>query len=83
MVRHKSLDEEAVRPTLYSSLEPRATGTVFAALQADTDPLATVGAVRAAVREIDPRLPIDDVRTLDARRRRLRGRGVRRRPPGT
>jgi putative ABC transport system permease protein len=36
-------------------------------LQADGDPLAIVGAVRATVREIDPRLPISDVRTLDAR----------------
>jgi putative ABC transport system permease protein len=66
-VRHNSLDEEAVRPTLYFSLEQRATGTIFAVLQADGDPLATVGAVRATVREIDPRLPIYDVRTLDAR----------------
>jgi putative ABC transport system permease protein len=66
-VRHNSLDEEAVRPTLYFSLEQRATGTVFAVLQADGDPLTAVGAVRAIVREIDPRLPIYDVRTLDAR----------------
>ena len=66
-VRHNSLDEEAVRPTLYFPLEQRATATVFAVLQADGDPLSAVGAVRAAVREIDPRLPIYDVRTLDAR----------------
>jgi predicted permease len=66
-VRHNSLEEEAVRPTLYFSLEQRATGTVFTVLQADGDPLSTVGAVRATVREIDPRLPIYDVRTLEAR----------------
>ena len=66
-VRHNSLDEEAVRPTLYFSLEQRATDTVFAVLQADGDPLSIIGNVRTAVRDIDPRLPIYDVRTLEAR----------------
>jgi putative ABC transport system permease protein len=66
-VRHNSLDEEAVRPTLYFALEQRATDTVFAVLQADGDPLGIVGNVRTAVRDIDPRLPIYDVRTFEAR----------------
>jgi putative ABC transport system permease protein len=66
-VRHNSLEEEAVRPTLYFPLEQRPTGTVFAVVQAEGDPLTTVATVRATVREIDPRLPIYDVRTLDAR----------------
>jgi putative ABC transport system permease protein len=66
-VRHNSLDEEAVRPTLYFPLEQRATDTVFAVVQADGEPLTTLGAVRSAVQDIDPRLPIYDIQTMEAR----------------
>jgi putative ABC transport system permease protein len=73
-VRHSSLDEETVRATVYVSLEQRATGTVFAVLQTDGDPLATVGAVRSAVQDLDPRIPIYDIRTMEARLRDSVGR---------
>lgn len=66
-VRHDSLDEQTVRPTVYVSLGQRATGTVFAVLQADGDPLTAVGAVRSAVQDIDPGIPIYDIQTMEAR----------------
>ena len=58
---------ETVRTTVYVSLEQRATGTVFAVLQTDGDPLTTVGAVRSAVLDMNPQIPIYDIRTMEAR----------------
>src|SRR5262249_48088205 len=68
-VHHDALDA-VPRGTLYFPLAQRATASAFAVVHADTDPLATVPAVRAAVQAIDPGLPVYDVKALSDRLRR-------------
>lgn len=65
-VHHDSLDT-APRGTVYVPLAQRATASAFAVVHTDGDPLAMIPAVRAAVRAIDPDLPVYDVRALDQR----------------
>jgi predicted permease len=65
-VHHDALDVEP-RGTVYVPLPQRATGSLYLVVRAGADPLSLVTAVRAAVRAIDPELPIYDVRTLDDR----------------
>jgi putative ABC transport system permease protein len=65
-VHHDSL-EETVRPTLYLALAQRPTSSAFAVVRAGGDPSRLAAEARAAVRAIDPLLPIYDTRTLEAR----------------
>ena len=65
-VKHDSL-EAATRGTVYVPLPQRPTTSVFAVLRTDGDPMTTVAGVRAAVKRLDPDLPLDDVATLRGR----------------
>ena len=65
-VHHDSLDKTP-RGTLYFPLAQRATTSIFAVLHTDADPLGVLPLARAAVRAVDPALPVVDARTLDDR----------------
>ena len=65
-VHHDSLDT-APRGAVYLPLAQRATASIFAVILTAGDPLALLASVRAAVRELDPALPVFDARTLDDR----------------
>jgi putative ABC transport system permease protein len=65
-VHHDALDA-VPRGTLYFPLAQRATASAFAVIHADGDPAALAPAVRAAVRSIDPALPVFDIRALEER----------------
>lgn len=70
-VRHNGLTTES-KPGFYATMAQfsRSPGTTVRSMslviRAAGDPTALVGPIRAALREIDPRLPIAEVRTLDA-----------------
>jgi putative ABC transport system permease protein len=65
-VKHDSL-EAATRGTVYVPLRQRPTTSVFAVLRTDGDPMTTVADVRAAVKRLDPDLPLYDVASLRGR----------------
>ena len=65
-VHHDSLDD-APRGTVYFPLAQRATTSVFVVLHTAADPLAVLPSARAALRALDPALPVFDARTLDDR----------------
>jgi len=65
-VKHDSL-EAASRGAVYVPLAQRPTTSVFAVLRTEGDPMRTVTAVRAAVKRLDPDLPLYDVATLRGR----------------
>jgi putative ABC transport system permease protein len=65
-VHHDALDIEP-RGTLYLPLAQRPTNSSFAIVHTDGDPLTQLTAVRAAIHDIDPQLPIFDVQLLDVR----------------
>jgi len=58
-VHHDSLDEPS-RGTVYLPLAQRTTASPFAVVYTDGDPLGVLSSVRAAVRAIDPELPVFD-----------------------
>jgi predicted permease len=69
-VRHNAiLEEPRAEMYLAHAQWPRETGSATRAMgvavKTRTDPLAFVQSVRAAVRELDPNLPISDVRTME------------------
>ena len=70
-VRHNALTGE-VKPQFYAPLAQFAVSpgntmrTMSLAVRTDGDPAALVGPVRAALRELDPRLPVSDVRPMTA-----------------
>jgi len=53
------------QPVLYVSSEQHPQGTVSLVIRADATPQAIVPAIRTAFREIEPTLPIPDLRPLD------------------
>jgi putative ABC transport system permease protein len=65
-VHHDSLDK-APRGTVYFPLAQRATASIFAVLHTDGNPIAVLPSARAAVRAVDPALPVFDARTLEER----------------
>ena len=65
-VHHDSLDQ-APRGTVYFPLAQRATTSVFVVVHTTDDPLGVLPSARAAVRALDPALPVFDARTLDDR----------------
>jgi len=62
-VRHESLAEPG-RETLYVPYRHEATRSVSLVVRTDQDPRTLAPALRAAVRAIDPQLPIQELRTL-------------------
>ena len=54
-------------PEVYAAYQQEPEGDVNLALQSDTDPLALVGPVKAAVRPVDPAQPVYNVATMDQR----------------
>jgi predicted permease len=65
-VHHDSLDEPS-RGTVYLPMAQRTTASAFAVVRTDGDPLSVLPSVRAAVRALDPELPVFDTRSLAAR----------------
>jgi putative ABC transport system permease protein len=64
--RHLGLDE-ALRPEIYWPLAQRpGTSSFHVALRTSVDPLALVSPLRAAVRDLDPNLPVQELKTMDA-----------------
>lgn len=70
-VRHHGLDED-IRTQWYvphaqghmsAYVSPR---TMTLVVRTDSDPLAQAGPVRAAIREIDPDVPIEEMRTMES-----------------
>jgi putative ABC transport system permease protein len=65
-VKHYGL-EQPVRPGVYVPLaDAFGTWTMRVALKTDGDPASLVADARAAIRELDPELPLFEVRTMDA-----------------
>ena len=63
-VRHRALSEDPMAEVYWSQLQlPQRHATLV--VEAAGDPAALTAAVRAAVREVDPDLPVYRVRTLD------------------
>ncbi len=65
-VKHYGLDED-MRPGTYEPLAQGNASFLQVALRASGDPLAVVPAARAATAEVDPALPMFDVRTMSER----------------
>jgi predicted permease len=59
-VKQESLDSEPTLDIYYPALYPASM-----VIHAWGDPLALAGAVRGAIRDIDPNLPVSEVRTMD------------------
>jgi predicted permease len=70
-VRHAGLDETAPPEMYVSYLQPLLpdwrVGSLFLAVRGDGPSRTAADAVRAAVRDLDPNLPVYDVRTMDER----------------
>jgi predicted permease len=64
-VKHYGL-ERPMRPGVYWPLPARTWGTMAVAVKTDGDPEALTASARAAVRELDPELPLFNVRTMEA-----------------
>src|SRR5881628_835088 len=67
-IRYESLDETPMRELYFPQLQaPRPPGVpeMWVVLKAKRSPLALVGAVRDAVRQVDPQQPIGDLMSLD------------------
>ena len=62
-VRHFGLDE-GVTPALYVPFQQSTTLRLTWVFHTDTDPAGLTGAVRAAVRDVDPNQPVHEVMTL-------------------
>jgi predicted permease len=65
-VHHEALDI-VPRGTVYFPLAQRATASVFLVVHADGDARRVIPDLRAAVRSLDPALPLFDVRSLEER----------------
>jgi putative ABC transport system permease protein len=65
-VHHDALDVTP-RGTTYLPLAQRPTASMFVVVHTDGDPIELLPPIRAAVKAIDPALPLYDVRALDAR----------------
>jgi predicted permease len=65
-VRHISLSREPVAE-MYRPFTQTAAGNMSVVIRADGEPTAITPMARAAVRAIDPNLPLYDVRTMDDR----------------
>lgn len=63
-VKFSSLDAET-RPSVYLPMPQLALGQMTLLVRTPLDPLSLAPSVAAAVREIDPTLPLGDVRTMD------------------
>ena len=72
-VHHDALDVEP-RGAIYFPLAQRTTASIYVVVHGSADPLSVVPQVRAAVHDIDPALPVYDVRALDDRLRESLGR---------
>ena len=68
-VRHQGLDRDPTPEIygLYQSPSAMTRGGVTLAVRTEGDPLAFVPFLREAVLDVDPALPLDDVRTMEAR----------------
>jgi predicted permease len=64
-VKHWGLDGES-RPEMYLPLAQRPSPYMSVVLRSRTPPLEMSAAVRAAVRSLDPDLPLSNIRTLDS-----------------
>jgi putative ABC transport system permease protein len=64
-VKNAGLDKPAGTELFLPQRQFGARGTVYLALRTSGDPHSLIGAVRAAVRDIDPSLPLAQVRTMD------------------
>ena len=62
-IQFASLDAE-LRPTVYIPHTQLSIGLMTLVVRADGDPLSQVGAITKVVRDIDPELPLADVRTM-------------------
>ena len=64
-VKNAGLDKPAGTELFLTQRQFGARGTIYLVLRTSGDPHAVVGAVRAAIRDIDPSLPLAQVRTMD------------------
>jgi len=64
-VRDQELESKG-RPAVYEPAGQIPFGTMYFAVRTAGDPAALIPAVRAAMRELDPELPLDAVGTVDA-----------------
>jgi putative ABC transport system permease protein len=62
-IKFASLDAE-MRPTVYMPHTQLAIGLMTLVVRSEGDPLSHVGAITNVVRQIDPELPLADVRTM-------------------
>ena len=62
--KYRSLSEQPL-PYFYLSLGQYPQGDLSLHVRTDREPVAVAGAIRATVRELDPDLPLTDVRTLE------------------
>ena len=62
--KYRSLSEQPL-PYFYLSLGQYPQGDLNLHVRTDREPVAVAGAIRATVRELDPDLPLTDVRTLE------------------
>ena len=63
-VRHNRMDEEAGLE-MYFALPQRSTRGVSLVVRTTGDPLAMMGQIRTAVREVDPQIPFSDFRPME------------------
>jgi putative ABC transport system permease protein len=75
-VRHYGL-ERPMRPGVYMPVAQRTSGTMTVAVRTAGDPAAFTATARAALRDLDPELPMYRIRTMEeALRRSLAQRGT-------
>jgi predicted permease len=65
-IRHQGLDRE-VDPAVYLSYRQMSRPSIALVLRATVDPISLAPAVRSAVHEVDPALPVYQVMTMDER----------------
>jgi ABC-type lipoprotein release transport system permease subunit len=58
---------DRVAPGVYQPHLQQVWGTAYLAIRTQGDPMAQANAIRAAVRQVDPLLPLADVRTMEDR----------------
>jgi putative ABC transport system permease protein len=63
-IKNKSLAEGVIKETLYFPIAQVPATTMTFVLKTAVDPKTLVGPLRAAIREIDPQLPIFDIQTM-------------------
>lgn len=66
-IKQRNLSNPVKKETVYFPIRQRAARSMAIVLKTAADPSGLIGPVRSTIRDLDPKLPISDIRTMDER----------------